>query len=527
MQITYLGHAGFCAEDDRAIIVMDPWFSPRGAFDSAWFQFPPNHDVAAFVRERLADSSRERYLYISHEHRDHFDVDFLDSLRDRDFTLVVPRFRRATLLEKLAGYHCLGTAALTHRERIPLPNGWIQIHLDDSELNRDSAILVNMSGRTFFNMNDCKLFDRLDEVRTDGGEIDVFACQFSGATWHPTCYEYEEHRYAVIAKRKMFAKFETVARAIESLEPRMYVPSAGPPCFLDPELYHLNTQESNIFPRWEKIAEFLNWRLRRVTPEVTKLGPGGVIVVDDVPLVAQAGRLVEEDAHADVVRAYADARSNLFPPWNTAVSLEDVNATLERLKLEFSNKLGRLTLAERVTVPVYFRLRERCDMAVRIDFRTRVVTLTDESCESQFYELRAPTWQVRRVLDGEMTWEEFSLTFRVQIRREPDVYQPVLHAFLLLDAEDLTQWCSMLEAIASNRERITVTYEGKKYSVLRYCPHQGGDLAQGWIEDGCLVCPRHRWRYDLSRGGSCTTNDASIRAVVLEREPDRVAAASK
>ena len=34
MQITYLGHAGFCVETSRSIVVMDPWVSPTGAFDS-------------------------------------------------------------------------------------------------------------------------------------------------------------------------------------------------------------------------------------------------------------------------------------------------------------------------------------------------------------------------------------------------------------------------------------------------------------------------------------------------------------
>lgn len=40
MQITYLGHAGFCVETSRSIVVRDPWVSPTGAFDSAWYQFP-------------------------------------------------------------------------------------------------------------------------------------------------------------------------------------------------------------------------------------------------------------------------------------------------------------------------------------------------------------------------------------------------------------------------------------------------------------------------------------------------------
>jgi hypothetical protein len=68
MQITYLGHAGFCVETSRSIVVMDPWVSPTGAFDSAWFRFPCNHHLAALIQEKLQDTTKNRYLYISHEH---------------------------------------------------------------------------------------------------------------------------------------------------------------------------------------------------------------------------------------------------------------------------------------------------------------------------------------------------------------------------------------------------------------------------------------------------------------------------
>ena len=77
MNITYLGHAGFCVETQASVIIMDPWLSAHGAFDASWFQYPKNHHMASFVQNILATSTKDKYLYISHEHRDHFDLDFL------------------------------------------------------------------------------------------------------------------------------------------------------------------------------------------------------------------------------------------------------------------------------------------------------------------------------------------------------------------------------------------------------------------------------------------------------------------
>jgi len=32
------------------------------------------------------------------------------------------------------------------------------------------------------------------------------------------------------------------------------------------------------------------------------------------------------------------------------------------------------------------------------------------------------------------------------------------------------------------------------------CPHAGGNLADGPVDDGCAVCPRHQWAFRLDNG---------------------------
>jgi nitrite reductase (NADH) small subunit/3-phenylpropionate/trans-cinnamate dioxygenase ferredoxin subunit len=33
-----------------------------------------------------------------------------------------------------------------------------------------------------------------------------------------------------------------------------------------------------------------------------------------------------------------------------------------------------------------------------------------------------------------------------------------------------------------------------------FCPHMGASLAEGWLENGCVACPWHAWRFQLSDG---------------------------
>ena len=54
--------------------------------------------------------------------------------------------------------------------------------------------------------------------------------------------------------------------------------------------------------------------------------------------------------------------------------------------------------------------------------------------------------------------------------------------------------------------------DGRIHAIEDACPHSGASLAEGRIEDGCVVCPGHGWAIDLERGevrtpagrGACT-----------------------
>jgi len=44
---------------------------------------------------------------------------------------------------------------------------------------------------------------------------------------------------------------------------------------------------------------------------------------------------------------------------------------------------------------------------------------------------------------------------------------------------------------------------GQAHVLSDICVHRGGSLGEGWIQDNCVVCPYHGWRY--SGDGKCTT----------------------
>jgi nitrite reductase/ring-hydroxylating ferredoxin subunit len=60
----------------------------------------------------------------------------------------------------------------------------------------------------------------------------------------------------------------------------------------------------------------------------------------------------------------------------------------------------------------------------------------------------------------------------------------------------------------SNKHICLVGYEGQIFALSAKCPHAGGDLSSGWCKEGKLVCPVHRYSYNLHTGkGSEGQND--------------------
>lgn len=64
--------------------------------------------------------------------------------------------------------------------------------------------------------------------------------------------------------------------------------------------------------------------------------------------------------------------------------------------------------------------------------------------------------------------------------------------------------------------------DGQVYAIEDACNHAGASLAEGWLEERCVVCPMHGYVFDLANGkllrprGLC--NDQRTYRVSIEGE---------
>jgi len=74
----------------------------------------------------------------------------------------------------------------------------------------------------------------------------------------------------------------------------------------------------------------------------------------------------------------------------------------------------------------------------------------------------------------------------------------------LIKSQELAEGSAKLVR-ARGEEMAVFKTNGRLYGIQNICPHEGGQLCNGWIEGGEVVCPLHGYKFDL-RTGACSTD---------------------
>jgi nitrite reductase (NADH) small subunit len=65
---------------------------------------------------------------------------------------------------------------------------------------------------------------------------------------------------------------------------------------------------------------------------------------------------------------------------------------------------------------------------------------------------------------------------------------------------------SLIEIAMGNDLDALCSVNGEVRALSGVCPHHGGPLGQGALEDGWVTCPWHAWQFD-SATGVCAFNE--------------------
>jgi UDP-MurNAc hydroxylase len=517
MRVTITGHAGLLAETAHGSVLCDPWFIP--AFHGSWFVFPRN-DLLDKEQFRRPD-----YLYISHLHYDHFDAPFLTEWVDKDVPVLMPDFPTPDLEKAVRDLGFNSIIACPNGQTVDLDGLEVTIYAETAPSDGpigDSAIVIADETARILNMNDCRPND-VDAIRALG-PIDLQLLQFSGAMWWPVVYDLPEDERRRAGRAKRDAQLSRAVGYVKAVGARHVVPSAGPPCFLDPQLWacnDFNRADDNIFPDATVFLE----RLRAAGIEGGTLAiPGTVLEINhDHAAVTVTHPLPDAEVEAIFTdkKAYLEAYQADWLPW-----LDVMKQGWPAPRPDLAGRLAAwweplMRRAPKTCATIDRALLLRAgDQDVLVDFRRKQVVPWDGEEAYQYRLAVEPAlleWCVeRRVVDLS---NNLFLSLRFSAWR-PGEYCEELFSFLKALSPERVD---VLErSVAASHGEIDEMITVGDWEVQRWCPHRQADLSQfGEIaEDGCtLTCHMHGWTFDLETGACHNAANRRIAAQRLDDAP--------
>src|SRR6185437_10524935 len=276
------------------------------AYFASWFPFPSNE---AIDRSTLANPT---FLYVSHQHHDHFDPAFLRDHVAKDTTVLLPDYPLDLLERELRK---LGFTNFIHSKNYePFDVNGLRFIIaasvapTDGPLG-DSGIVIDDGETRIYDQNDSRPVD-LDAL-IEFGPYDAHLLQFSGAIWYPMVYLYPQKMMDALGRKKRENEMARALRYAREIGATYIVPSAGPPCFLDDDLFHFNDFDrdpTNTFPDATAFLDYMrengDERGRLMIPgTLIEVTPGQCATTHPQPAAEVAAIFSEKRAYLEAYKA--------------------------------------------------------------------------------------------------------------------------------------------------------------------------------------------------------------------------------
>ncbi|MGX7679033.1 Rieske 2Fe-2S domain-containing protein [Jatrophihabitans sp. DSM 45814] len=508
MRVTGLGHASALIETEFGSVLTDPWVNP--AYFGSWFPFPDN---SGLDWERIGQAD---YLFISHLHRDHFDPVHLERYVSKKATVLLPAYATTELEDELRDLGFTSFVKTVNDEVRDVDGLQVMIQSLTAPTDGpvgDSSLWLSDGTTVLLNQNDARPSDLTSFAKL--GHVDVHLLQFSGAIWFPMVYDLPKRAKQALGATKRERQFDRTLRYIRDVEASYVMPTAGPPCFLDDELWGFNDifdDESNIFPD-QKV--FLDWLEARGRTNGRLLLPG------TVAHVTEQGCPLEHPMTSEAVdRLFADKTSYLIDmKARRQPEVEKAKQTWAHPEIDVMKEITEWFtplleeadhMAAGINGGVRFTARdpERGDIDFILDFVAREVReYADEKVRYQFQTKRAYLEQL--IFDHEIDWvNSLFLSCRFTASRVGP-YNEYVYTFFKCLSEERLNYAEGWYAEAAHDDE---TIEMGGYAFQRRCPHLKADLTRfGKVEDGVLTCQMHGWKWRLDNGRCITSVGRPLR----------------
>lgn len=224
--LTFLNHSCVQLDTKSTKILCDPWFEGT-AFDNGWSLL---HNKSHKINRLEFD-----YIWISHEHPDHFSIPTLSTLTEpKQFLYQETKDKKVKQYLEKKGHYVI---ELSHKKEVRVGDFLVTCLVCDGF---DSSLIVKYpSGKVVVNINDARV-DINDHVETEilpcigNMGVDVLLFQFSYANWagNKGDTRIPFHQQKLVDRKNHFT--------IDKLKPKIVVPLASFVYFSHEENFYWN-----------------------------------------------------------------------------------------------------------------------------------------------------------------------------------------------------------------------------------------------------------------------------------------------
>lgn len=236
--IQFINHASILISNGKQSILTDPWYSGK-SFDDGWellFQNEKN-DIENILKQT-------NYIWISHEHPDHFSIKFLIDyekiIKQKKITFLFQQTKDQRVISylKSKNFNCI---ELEDNKVFSIDKNF-KLKIEKCDFY-DSALIINLNNKKIINLNDCPLKTKSEilNFKKRHGECDFLFTQFSYAAWKGGKNNLNWR------KSSAAEKIQTLKYQSEILNSKFTIPFASFIKFCDNYNFYLNDSSNTPF----------------------------------------------------------------------------------------------------------------------------------------------------------------------------------------------------------------------------------------------------------------------------------------
>ncbi|HZY63668.1 MAG TPA: MBL fold metallo-hydrolase [Edaphobacter sp.] len=229
MNFTLINHACVKIRIGNLGILCDPWLDGP-VFNNGWLLLSPTPVATAEIMDGVT------YIWLSHEHPDHFSPKFLFEIAKSHADKITILFQKTRdgRVKSFCEARGFRVQEIAESDLVSLGDG-VTVRVGKSDFY-DSWLFLDDGHTRVMNLNDCPMRAEKDIGRAlkAAGHPDVLLTQFSYAAWKGGR---DNKTFREEAARE---KLNTVCAQIRVLQPRFVIPFASFSYFANPENFYLN-----------------------------------------------------------------------------------------------------------------------------------------------------------------------------------------------------------------------------------------------------------------------------------------------